>query len=161
MLHEQVEKKYRPNVAAIVLSSKYPDKCELFIAKRTDVPDAWQFPQGGIDKGENSREALFRELKEEIGTNNVEIVGKFPGWISYDFPKALSERMYPYDGQKQQYYLVRLKNGTKIDLNVGNPEFSDYKFIGINSVFDHITYFKRHVYRKVLSHFIKEGYLLC
>lgn len=79
MLHAKAEKKYRPNVAAIVLSSKYPDKCELFIAKRTDVADAWQFPQGGIDEGESPREALFRELKEEIGTNNIEIVGKFPG----------------------------------------------------------------------------------
>ena len=60
-------KNYRPNVAAIVLSAKYPEKCEVFIASRTDVDNAWQFPQGGIDKGETAREALFRELEEETG----------------------------------------------------------------------------------------------
>ena len=52
-------KKYRPNVAAIVLSAKYPHTCEIFIASRTDVENAWQFPQGGIDEGESSKEALF------------------------------------------------------------------------------------------------------
>ena len=54
-------KNYRPNVAAIVLSAKYPDKCEVFIASRTDVDNAWQFPQGGIDEGETAKEALFRQ----------------------------------------------------------------------------------------------------
>jgi len=57
----QEKKQYRPNVAAVIVSSKYPEKCEVFIAKRTDVPDAWQFPQGGIDKGERPKDALFRE----------------------------------------------------------------------------------------------------
>jgi putative (di)nucleoside polyphosphate hydrolase len=155
------EKKYRPNVAAVVVSSKYPEKCEIFIAKRTDVPDAWQFPQGGIDKGESPKEALFRELKEEIGTNSVEVVAKFPGWITYDFPSTISDKMYPFDGQKQQYYLVRLKSGSKIDLEDENPEFSEYEFVDLNSVFDKISYFKRPIYNKILSHFRREGYLLC
>ena len=67
-------KTYRPNVAAIILSPKYPLVCELFIASRTDIRNAWQFPQGGIDKSESPKEALFRELKEEIGTNQVDII---------------------------------------------------------------------------------------
>ena len=70
-------KKYRPNVAAIVVSPKYPSKVEVLIAKRSDV-DAWQFPQGGIDEGETPKEALVRELKEEIGTDEVEIVASMP-----------------------------------------------------------------------------------
>lgn len=158
---QETTKKYRPNVAAVVMSSRYPEKCEIFIAKRTDVPDAWQFPQGGIDLGETPRDALLRELKEEIGTNNVEIVAKFPGWITYDFPATISERMYPFDGQKQQYYLVRLKSGTKINLDIENPEFNEYKFVDMENIFDHISYFKRPIYRRILSHFKKEGYLLC
>jgi len=157
----QEKKQYRPNVAAVIVSSKYPEKCEVFIAKRTDVPDAWQFPQGGIDKGEHPKDALFRELQEEIGTNNIEIVAKFPEWITYDFPSSISDKMYPFDGQIQQYYLVRLKRGSVIDLAVEEPEFSEYKFIDANKVFDHISYFKRPIYRKILSYFRKEGYLLC
>ena len=97
-------KKYRPNVAAIVLSSDYPKKVEFFIAERSDVADSWQFPQGGIDEGENPKEALLRELKEEIGTDQVEIVAEYPEWVSYDFPKTIARKMYPYDGQRQKYF---------------------------------------------------------
>ena len=78
-------KKLRPNVAAIILSSKYPAKCEDFIASRTDIPNAWQFPQGGIDEGENTKEALLRELEEEIGTKDIEIIAEYPTWVSLSF----------------------------------------------------------------------------
>lgn len=152
-------KKYRPNVAAIILSSRYPEKVEFFIASRSDVKDAWQFPQGGIDKGETPKEALFRELKEEIGTNEVDIVGEFPEWVSYDFPEMIAKRMYPYDGQRQKYFLVRLKPGAKINLQTAEPEFSQYTFVHYNEIFDYITYFKRPVYKKVLEYFRKKGYL--
>ena len=151
-------KKYRPNVAAIIVSSKYPNKVEVLIAKRSDV-DAWQFPQGGIDEGETPKEAIIRELKEEIGTNDVEIVASMPNWLTYDFPKKIAQKMYPYDGQKQKYFLVRLKPSAKIDINTSNPEFNDFKFVKVNEIFDYISSFKRPVYKIVLDYFIKEGYL--
>ena len=151
-------KKYRPNVAAIILSPKYPEKVEVLVAKRTDV-DAWQFPQGGIDKGENSKEALLRELKEEIGTDEVEIIAEMPEWLSYDFPKMIAKKMYPYDGQIQKYFLVRLKSNAHINLNTEIPEFQDYKFVPLNKVFDYVKSFKRPVYKKVIEYFKKNGYL--
>ena len=110
-------KKFRPNVAAIVLSAKYPHTCEIFIASRTDVENAWQFPQGGIDEGETAKEALFRELEEEIGTKEIEIIAEYPRWVSYEFPPAIAKRMYPYDGQRQKYYLVKLKKGARVNIN--------------------------------------------
>ncbi len=154
-----MSKNYRPNVAAVILSSKYPFECELFVAKRSDMADVWQFPQGGIDEGESAKEALFRELEEEIGTKDIEIIAEYPEWLSYDFPKNLAKKMYPYDGQIQKYFLVRLKPGAKINLNTKKPEFSSYKFIKYNEVFKFITYFKRPVYKKILEYFRKEGYL--
>lgn len=48
------------------------------------MDNIWQFPQGGIDKGESVKNALFRELKEEIGTDEVEIIAEYPEWLSYD-----------------------------------------------------------------------------
>jgi putative (di)nucleoside polyphosphate hydrolase len=153
------EKKYRPNVAAIILSPKYPEKVEIFIASRTDVKDAWQFPQGGIDEGETPREALLRELKEEIGTDEVEILGEFPEWVSYDFPEMIAKKMYPFDGQRQKYFLVRLKPGAKIDLETHEPEFSQHTFVPYRNIFDYVTYFKRPIYKKVLDYFRKKGYL--
>ena len=158
-MEDKTKKNYRPNVAAIVLSSSYPAKCEIFIASRLDVSDAWQFPQGGIDKGETPKEALFRELKEEIGTDEVDIIAQYPQWVSYDFPPAVASRMAPYDGQTQKYFLVKLRKDAKIDINTKVPEFSDYKFVKTDKLNDYITFFKRTVYKKVLKYFKKEGYI--
>ena len=154
----QNKKRYRPNVAAIILSPKYPDKCEFFIAHRSDIKNAWQFPQGGIDEGETPEEALKRELLEEIGCNDVEILGEFPEWITYDFPKVARGKCYPYDGQTQKYFLVRLKEDAKIDLKAFEiPEFEEYEFVAYEELFKRVTYFKRKVYRRVIDYFIQEG----
>ncbi|MFW2442134.1 RNA pyrophosphohydrolase [Aliarcobacter butzleri] len=153
------KKNFRPNVAAIVLSAKYPHKCEIFIASRTDVENAWQFPQGGIDDGESSKEALFRELEEEIGTRDIEIIAEYPTWVSYEFPPAIAKKMYPYDGQRQKYYLVKLKKGATINIDTEIPEFSEYKFVPTENIYEYITFFKRTVYKQVIKYFKNEGYI--
>ena len=155
----QAKKRYRPNVAAVILSPNYPDKCEFFIAHRSDIKNVWQFPQGGIDDGETPFEALHRELLEEIGCNEVEVLGEFPEWITYDFPStSISRKIYPYDGQTQKYFLVRLKEDAAINLNAYDvPEFEEYAFVEYEDVLKKVTYFKRKVYRKVIDYFKQEG----
>lgn len=153
------EKKYRPNVAAIVLSSDYPFECKLFIAKRNDMENIWQFPQGGIDEGEDPKSALKRELKEEIGTNEIEIIAEYPEWLSYDFPSKVIKKMYPYDGQIQKYFLVRLKHNAKIDINTKHPEFDSYRFVKVKEVFEMVNHFKRKIYIQVIKYFEEKGYI--
>lgn len=150
---------YRPNVAMIIVSNNYPDKKEIFIAQRNDLKDVWQFPQGGIDKGEEVEEALFRELEEEIGTDKAKIVGEYPEWISYDFPEKISKKMKPYKGQTQKYFLLKLKKSAKINLATAHPEFDDYKFVGVEDVLSMTAHFKKPVYEKVINYFMKEGLL--
>lgn len=150
---------YRPNVAMIIVSNSYPQKKEIFIAQRNDLTDKWQFPQGGIDEGEEVQEALFRELEEEIGTNEVNIVAQYPEWISYDFPSKIAKKMKPYKGQKQRYFLVKLKKNAKININTDHPEFSDYKFVGVDEALNLSASFKQTVYETVIEHFKNEGYL--
>ena len=150
---------YRPNVAMIILSNSYPQKKELFIGQRSDLHDIWQFPQGGIDEGEEVIEALFRELEEEIGTGDATIVSEYPHWLSYDFPPKIAEGMKPYKGQNQRYFLVKLGENAVINLETKHPEFMSYKFVGVEEVLDYTAHFKKPVYEKVISYFKQEGYL--
>ena len=150
---------YRPNVAMIIVSNDYPKKKEIFIAQRNDLSDVWQFPQGGIDEGEKVIEALYRELEEEIGTKAVKIISEYPKWISYDFPPKIAKKMSPYKGQKQKYFLVKLKKSAKIDINTSHPEFSKYKFVKVEDALNLSASFKQAVYKTVIKYFRDEGYL--
>jgi putative (di)nucleoside polyphosphate hydrolase len=150
---------YRPNVAMIIVSESYPHKKEIFLAQRNDLLDVWQFPQGGIDEGEEIKEALFRELKEEIGTDMVEVIAEFPEWISYDFPARIAQSMKPFIGQTQRYFLVKLQEGAVIDINTKHPEFCDYKFVTADEVLSLSASFKKDVYESVINYFKEEGLL--
>ncbi len=153
------KKLYRPNVAIIILAPDYKKSKKIFIAERSDIDGIWQFPQGGIDAGEKPKEAMFRELKEEIGTKKVELIAKYPKWIQYDFPSGVAKRMKPYAGQKQRYYLVRLKKSAKINIDTKHPEFSQFKFVKLEKLFKHVAHFKAPIYKEVLDYFKAEGYL--
>ena len=150
---------YRPNVAMILVSNNYPQKKEIFIAQRNDLQGVWQFPQGGIDQGEEVKEALFRELEEEVGTGAAKIVGEYPEWISYDFPEKISKKMKPYKGQTQRYFLLKLKKNAQIKLDTAHPEFDDYKFVSVDEVLSLTAHFKKPVYETVINYFKKEGLL--
>jgi len=153
------ENLYRPNVAMIIVSNEYPNKKEIFIAQRNDLVDIWQFPQGGIDNGEEVKEALFREMEEEIGTKNGEIIAEYPEWISYDFPSKIAKNMKPFKGQRQRYFLVKLDADAEININTEHPEFMDYKFVSVNDVLELTAHFKKPVYEKVIHYFKDEGLL--
>ncbi len=150
---------YRPNVAMIVLSHKYPQKKEIFIAQRNDLHEVWQFPQGGIDEGEEVQEALFRELEEEIGTKKATIIAEYPEWISYDFPPKIAASMKPFIGQMQRYFLLKLDKDAKINIQTEHPEFSAYKFVKVDDALNLSAAFKLEVYNKVINYFKKESYL--
>ncbi|MDH4945189.1 RNA pyrophosphohydrolase [Sulfurimonas sp. C5] len=154
-----VKEKYRPNVAMIIMSHEYPKQKQIFIAQRNDLGDIWQFPQGGIDEGEEVKEALFREMEEEIGTKQAEIVAEYPEWISYDFPPKIAKSMKPYKGQTQRYFLVKLHKDADINLDTKHPEFSSYKFVGVDEVLDITAHFKKPVYESVINYFKDEGLL--
>jgi len=155
------KKEYRPNVAAIILSPDYETDKKFFLAKRKGVRRGWQFPQGGINENESPQDALLRELKEEIGTSEVEVIAEYPYWICYDFPKTSGDdKWYPYKGQNQKYFLVKLKKEAVINLNSFNePEFEDYKFVSEEELFKKALFLKRKAYKEVIEYFKQKGFI--
>ena len=87
------------------------------------------------------------------------MIAEYPEWISYDFPEKIAKKMKPYKGQRQRYYLVKLKKSAKINLDTKHPEFGSYKFVGVEEILDYTAHFKQPVYKKVMKYFKKEGLL--
>jgi putative (di)nucleoside polyphosphate hydrolase len=144
------EFRYRPNVAAIVRRKDG----KILIGERSDVPGAWQFPQGGAKKWETGPEALERELKEEIALKPEAyriIESKGP----YRYLFANGRVKEGYHGQEQIYFLVDLVGQeSSIDPRTEEPEFSAVRWIDpFEFQLSWVPEFKREVYRRVLLDF--------
>ena len=130
---------------------------QVFVAQRIDqVAEAWQMPQGGVDDGEDPEAAALRELKEEIGTDHVEILDRTEDWISYDLPPELIGKVWRgrYRGQKQKWFAMRfLGRDDDIDLDTEHPEFRDWRWIDVDELPDIIVEWKRDNYRQVVARF--------
>ena len=146
---------YRPAAAVMLLNSD--DK--VFVAQRIDsTADAWQMPQGGLDKGEDARTGALRELEEEtgIGSHLVEVIAQASAELLYDLPPELAGRMWggKYRGQRQSWFLARF-SGTDddIDLATEHPEFNAYQWVDPWQLPHLIVPFKRRLYEEVLAEF--------
>ena len=126
---------------------------KVFVGKRIDNPnDFWQMPQGGIDKGENSLEAAYRELDEETSIKNVELIHEVEEEISYNLPDNLLGIIWKgkFKGQTQKWYIMRfLGEDNEINLNTKYPEFLEWKWINYENITDKVVEFKLHVYEKI------------
>jgi putative (di)nucleoside polyphosphate hydrolase len=144
--------RYRQGVGVVLLNKRG----EVFVACRRDVDDAWQMPQGGIDPGESPCQAALRELKEEIGTNDVEVIAESQGWIYYDVPVELATRAWAgrWRGQRQKWF-VMLFNGADGDINLAtaHPEFNEWRWAARSELAGLVVSFKRDLYRSVLAEF--------
>jgi len=145
---------YRLGVGAMMFNAQD----QVFVAKRIDTPgDAWQMPQGGIDEGEDPRATVFRELKEEIGTDNAEIIGETSDWLTYDLPKEIRKSIWKgrYRGQKQKWFALRyLGTDADIDLTAHkHPEFSEWRWTELDTIVDLIVPFKQDLYRDIVAGF--------
>ncbi|OPZ76456.1 MAG: RNA pyrophosphohydrolase [Alphaproteobacteria bacterium ADurb.Bin438] len=150
--------KYRKNVGIILINHKGL----VFMAKRKvnakfDIENnkCWQMPQGGIDENETPKDAVYREMMEEIGTNNVKLICESNHWYNYDFPKEVLEKNpLPFIGQTQKWFLFQFM-GQDSDFNfeVHNPEFCDFKWVEIDEIASLVIDFKAPTYEKLIDEF--------
>jgi len=145
---------YRPNVGIILANQAG----QLLWARRVGGHDTWQFPQGGIQIDEEPEEALYRELKEEIGLNpqDVDLLACTKGWLHYRLPERLI-RERPDGrvciGQKQKWFFLQMKisdQAVRFDCSDEPPEFDYWRWVSYWYPVDKVVTFKRDVYRRAL-----------
>lgn len=144
---------FRPGVGVMLLDARN----RVFVGRRIDVGgDNWQMPQGGIDGGETPREAAFRELKEEVGTDRAEILAETPGWLRYELPTDVAGRVWRgrYRGQMQRWFAMRFTGSDgDIRLDTHYPEFDAWKWVAPDELPRLIVPFKRQLYIDILREF--------
>jgi len=144
---------YRPCVGVMLLNREGL----VFVGKRIDQTiEGWQMPQGGIDDGETAEQAALRELGEEIGTGNAQVLREHDEWLCYDLPAHLLGVALrgKYRGQRQKWLAMRfLGDDSEIDIRTSEPEFEDWKWLAIEALPRMIVPFKRDTYMKVISAF--------
>lgn len=148
---------YRPCVGVMLVNAHG----KVFVGKRIDnrEGDWWQMPQGGVDKGEDIKDAAHRELWEETGvpTTLVNFIAKTKEELLYDLPEELVGKLWggKYRGQRQTWFLGRFEGGdSDIDLGAHQPpEFCEWKWIEPDLLPEMIIPFKKRVYRAVLDEF--------
>jgi putative (di)nucleoside polyphosphate hydrolase len=150
---------YRLNVGAMLFSRQG----KVFVGKRAGLHAdqaslGWQMPQGGIDADEDPARAVFRELREEIGTDAAEIIGEYPGWLSYDFPPEL---VVPYRdqfrGQTQRWFALRftgLDHMIRLDADP-HPEFDAWRWVDLSELASLAVVFKRPIYEVLVRKFAR------
>jgi N-acetylglucosaminyldiphosphoundecaprenol N-acetyl-beta-D-mannosaminyltransferase len=132
----------RKNGVAVVLNK---DK-KVFVARkaRTHVDiiknnslekwqNYWQFPQGGIEEGEDAAEAIAREFREETGVKEVKFLGLSKKTNSYVWNNALRgfwhNRDYRFSGQTQQIAYFTLAGDDDKIILPPKEEFADHRWV--------------------------------
>jgi putative (di)nucleoside polyphosphate hydrolase len=144
---------YRRNVGIMMLNREGL----VLVGHRVDTKsDAWQMPQGGIDDGEEPEQALWRELKEEVGTDKATVLARARDWMPYDFPLDLQPTLWDgrFRGQTQMWFLLRFTGAdADLALDTHKREFTHTKWVPAGELPGLAVGFKRESYRKVIAEF--------
>lgn len=150
---------FRANVGIVLIR----DDRQVFLGGRTGGR-GWQFPQGGVRRDETPEQALFRELKEEIGLDpdHVQMVAATRNWLRYRLPRQYVRRnSNPVCiGQKQRWFLLKFVGAESLlhfD-STSEPEFERWRWVDYWTPVREVIYFKRAVYARALDELARRAF---
>jgi putative (di)nucleoside polyphosphate hydrolase len=146
---------HRPNVGIVLFNREG----RVWLGRRVGTPEPynWQFPQGGVDEGEDLFVAALRELEEETGVTSVALLAQTEGWIAYDFPPEVvrAGRARGWKGQKQAWFALRFTgrdDEVRLDAH-SKPEFDAWRWAALEETPSLVAPFKRNAYEAVVRAF--------
>lgn len=138
---------YRPCVVAVFTNKNG----QVLVCERADIKGAWQFPQGGIEPGESALNALYREMREEIGCDRFKVLKEGSGLVKYRFPEGLQKPISTrWIGQSQIWFKLEFDPGHAPDLNDADGEFCSCDWRSVEAALNGIVDWKLDAYREGL-----------
>ncbi len=142
---------YRKNVAGFIINQ---DK-KILIAKHA-TRNYWQLPQGGAKNAKTKQEYekdILRELRQEIGTDNVKILDWLPNCHKYTWTKP-DQGWDRFKGQIQSLFLLKFQ-GNDDEIKLDPNEFIEWQWINKDKILDKVPDFKKPLIKIGLDGFKK------
>lgn len=126
----------------------------VLVCERKDIQGAWQFPQGGLEKGETALRSVLREIREETGipSASLRLIRRYPGLLAYELPRN-AQSVKTGLGQVQYWFLFGLKRQVPVDPLLSESEFRACAWVRFNTAVARVVRFKRPLYRKLQEQF--------
>ncbi|MFH0819522.1 MAG: WecB/TagA/CpsF family glycosyltransferase [bacterium] len=149
---------YRPNACAFIYQGE-----KILVVERVDDPGHWQFPQGGLRKGEKIEQGILREMEEELGADQFrikKIVLKAHKYIwdkhqwSKKFITEKRKTFYPYKGQKQTLVILEFM-GSDSDIKLDRKEFTRWQWVTQDKLIKTLHPYRHTIGQKALEEFKK------
>ena len=141
--------------AGVVIVVRHPNLRQIMAFERADVAGSWQLPQGGLERGEEPIEAAWRELKEETGLGEADVVARveFPEWVAYEWPPDV-QRVHGHDGKRRgqihKWFLFDALDADVAPMPDGS-EFVGWRWVEPAWLIEHVVDMRRPAYKRVLG----------